>query len=387
MKNKFLLVIVVILVFTLFSKAQTPVAKCDSLPFYANNVPLGGSLISQTFTLKNAGGDTLTVTDTTSLNSSPWWRSNVKPATIHLANGETKTFTFSFVPTVIGPKQMTYVITTNGGTITIHLLGNGVDCSPITGIWTESFESTIFPPACWTISNPDGGTGWNKVSNNTSPLPGWADGTITLPPGGGTKAAYCTRKTGGATYNNQYLITKQFLTTIHYGLVFSVFWHEHYQDFLDIKVSTTTNDAASFTNTIFTIDTTQLIYGSWKNFVIPIFPYAGQNIYIAFVEHVPNNTTQGAFIGIDLVWIEDIDIGIKENSSEIISVFPNPANDKIYITAENVKSVEVFNILGENFGSYGHVKEINVSNLTQGFYFVKVITDSKTVTKKINIVR
>jgi len=386
MKNKFSLVVVVILFFSLFSKAQNPIAKCDSLPFIAYNVPLGDSLTSQTFTLKNAGGDTLTVSDTTSLNSSPWWRSNVKPATIHLANGETKTFTFSFVPTVVGPKQLNYVITTNGGTITIHLVGNSVDCSVINIYpYTESFESMVFPPACWTTANPDGGTGWNKISNNTSPLPGWADGTITMPQGGGTNAAYCTRNTGGATYNNQYLISRQF-TNLANLLVFDIFWYEHYQDYIDVKISTTTNDVASFTNTIFTIDTSDLIYGVWKQFIIPTLYYGGQNIYFAFVEHVPNNTTQGAFIGIDM-FITEFHPGIEENPNQIISVFPNPANDKIFITAENIKSVEVFNILGESIGSYGHVKEINCSNLSTGFYFVKVITDGKTVTRKINIAR
>ncbi len=365
---------------------SNPVASCTPLSWAANNVPIGSTLTSGTFTLTNTGAGTLTVSDTTSLTGYPW-RSNLKPATIALTTGQSRTFTFKYVPAFpVGPATKVYKITTNGGIINITLNGNGVDCSALSVYpWSESFESTVFPPACWTKQNPDGGTGWNSVAVNTTPLPGWADGTMSVPPSGGAKSAYCTWNTGGATANDQYLITRQLTAPSDPMLTFWLFWYGHYQDYVDIKVSTTSNAVANFTTTIASLDTTQFIHNTWKQFNYPL-SYSGQNIYIAFNEHIANNTTDGAFIALDMVNLFSI-TGVEENPAEMVSVFPNPANDKIFIIGENVKSVQIFNVLGESVGYYGQVKEINVSSLSKGFYFVKVITDGKTITRKINIAR
>ena len=37
---------------------------------------------------------------------------------------------------------------------------------------SESFESTTFPPAGWSHAELTGGTGWNRQTVGTSPLPG-----------------------------------------------------------------------------------------------------------------------------------------------------------------------------------------------------------------------
>ena len=74
-----------------------------------------------------------------------------------------------------------------------------------------------------------------------------------------------------------------------------------------------------------------------------------------------------------------------------IAIYPNPATDFLNFksnTSENVKSIEFYNTLGqriytEAFLNIADVK-VDVSNLTRGIYFVKVIFESsKTVSSKL----
>jgi hypothetical protein len=362
-----------------------PVAYCTPLTWTASNVTLTNTATSGTFTLSNTGSGTLTCSSITGL-SAPFTTTLV-PATVSLTTGQTKTFTFSYTPTVVGTNNETVILNTNGGTVTINLTGNGVNCGAYnTFPLVESFEGATFPPACWTKASTDGGTGWASITSGTTPLPGWQGGTMTVPTGGGTKAAYCTWNTGGSTYNDQWLITQQIAVPTNGMLTFSLLWFGHYQDLFDVKLSTTTNATGSFTTTLLSLDSNQYLQQTWKQFTINLNSYAGQNVYIAFNEHIADNYTDGAFMALDLVRV-DITTGINQPEEELMSVYPNPASDMLYVNCKNLKSVEIFNLLGENVASYGNVKAINVADLTKGIYFVKLATDSKTVTKKINIAR
>jgi hypothetical protein len=78
--------------------------------------------------------------------------------------------------------------------------------------------------------------------------------------------------------------------------------------------------------------------------------------------------------------------GINENVGTSFSIVPNPAKDKITISAENnFNTVEVINFLGQTVISQsnnGNTIEINVSNLTNGVYFVRIISDNGTTVQK-----
>lgn len=363
----------------------TPTASCTPLTWNAGGVQTTTTATSGTFTLTNIAGGTLTASSITGV-SAPFTCTLV-PASVNLIGGASTTFTFSYSPTIASVDNQTAVITTNGGVISIALSGTGVVCNTINSFpWTESFEGS-FPPACWAVESPDGGTGWATIAAGVSPLPGWTGGTMTTPVGGGNNAAYATWNTGGATSNDQWLITPKISVQTSQALTFWVFWNGGYQDNLDVKVSTTTNSSASFTTTLFTTDTTQLLAGDWTQFTVPLTSYSGQDVYFAFNEHVADNFNDGAFIGLDLVNV-DIWSGVNQiEQNDVVSVFPNPANDKLFVKANNLKSVEIFNITGEIVAKYSNVNVINISDLAKGSYFVKVLTDSKVITEKINIVR
>ncbi|MBX2975052.1 MAG: choice-of-anchor J domain-containing protein [Ignavibacteriaceae bacterium] len=170
---------------------------------------------------------------------------------------------------------------------------------------SESFESTTFPPAGWTKLSPDGGTGWTRIATGTTPLPGWNGGTATPATGtAGTGMAYATWNTGGATANDQWLVTPQ-ITSVgaNHSLSFWMRKFGAYAEAFDVKISTTTGTAtASFT--INALTKTYLAADSgWAQYTVPIGTLvpAGSNIYIAFREYVADNFNDGAALLLDLV--------------------------------------------------------------------------------------
>jgi len=248
----------------------------------------------------------------------------------------------------------------------------------------ESFEDTT-SFGTWTKVSPDGGTGWDHVTMGTTPIPGFLGGTMTIPAGGGTYAAYCNYETGGATSNNQWLITPQIAVQSNQKLTFELFWFGAYYDKMDIKVSTTTNATTSFTTTLLATDTTDYIQNGWKHFEIPLTAYAGQNIYIAFNENISDNQTDGAFIAIDLVKVLT-GSNIVENNANLALIFPNPVKNELNITTtSNMKSLKITNSLGQvviNNLVKGNSYKVNTTSLNAGVYFVQMETSNGISTQK-----
>jgi len=173
--------------------------------------------------------------------------------------------------------------------------------------FAESFEGTTFPPAGWLKANPDGGTGWSRELDGTTPIPGWTGGTITVPTGGGTAVAFCTWTTGGATANDQWLITPQ-ITNVQSGDMLTfwmrVFANDSYAENFDIRISTTGTNIANFTTVVQAfVWPVGGVLDEWISYSYDLINYvpAGSNIYIAFREHVTDNINDGAAVLLDLV--------------------------------------------------------------------------------------
>ena len=81
---------------------------------------------------------------------------------------------------------------------------------------------------------------------------------------------------------------------------------------------------------------------------------------------------------------------VNNNNLAPVEVYPNPSNGTLNITNANNANVIVYNLLGEvvsNTISTSAFNTIDLSNLSNGSYIVKVITNDNTITKKINIVK
>ncbi len=116
---------------------------------------------------------------------------------------------------------------------------------------------------------------------------------------------------------------------------------------------------------------------------------------------IVNNASQG--ITEDTYTIEslDFDVSVKvefeesvlagEMTDPEISVFPNPARDKLYIEGnEKIKQIMLFNISGQvikDIDAEGFSCEINLSYIRTGLYLVKIHTTKGVHTKKVQIAR
>ncbi|MHC1708372.1 MAG: choice-of-anchor J domain-containing protein [Bacteroidales bacterium] len=256
---------------------------------------------------------------------------------------------------------------------------------------SESFEGT-FPPSGWALYSPDGGTGWNQQTVGTTPIPGWNGGVVTPTPNGtgGTKMAFATWSTGGASANDQWLVTPQITVSTNYNLFFYVRKFGAYMDVLDVKVSTTTNQIAAFTQTLGTL-TWSATDSGWATQSYSLAAYAGQNIYIAFNEHVDDNFNDGAAVFIDLVQV-DVNAGIQNNNQDVaFRLFPNPVRNTMTIeTGSNINRVKVSNILGQlvyDEQADGKRTQVNTSDFQPGVYFVVVDTENGLISRKINVTK
>lgn len=106
--------------------------------------------------------------------------------------------------------------------------------------------------------------------------------------------------------------------------------------------------------------------------------------YICAVIPFGSNLTQ-----VTLLTYNSCTVEIEEQETDEINIFPIPASDKITIESQynlNFSNVTVINTLGQIFNpafrQSGNKIEINVSELSAGFYFLKMNYDEKEVTKK-----
>lgn len=97
-------------------------------------------------------------------------------------------------------------------------------------------------------------------------------------------------------------------------------------------------------------------------------------------------TSDGQTIDFEInVVMHYVDDGVDENEMEMISVYPNPTHDVIYVGANNdltVQRVEIFNVTGQIVMSSTE-SVINVSELRSGMYIVRVTADDRMVIRSI----
>jgi hypothetical protein len=79
-------------------------------------------------------------------------------------------------------------------------------------------------------------------------------------------------------------------------------------------------------------------------------------------------------------------VGDEEFSMQYVSIWPNPASSIITIEAQQVSEARVCDVLGANVRITSN-KQINVSDLAEGIYFVRAQTPNGVFSQKIVIKR
>lgn len=85
-------------------------------------------------------------------------------------------------------------------------------------------------------------------------------------------------------------------------------------------------------------------------------------------------------------------VGIEEAATDNISVYPNPAQDRVTVStgSEPLRKVQLYNMLGQNVREYatgGTASEctLDVSALPKGMYLLKIQSGKSNMVKKIAI--
>lgn len=109
---------------------------------------------------------------------------------------------------------------------------------------------------------------------------------------------------------------------------------------------------------------------------------SGEGVWTIFLEDDSLDMPSGAVF--DIIIIPDGPLNVAESQLATVTLYPNPANESINISAKStIEKVILFNLLGQEIGKLeGGEKsiQINISYLKPGVYFAKINADSSEQT-------
>lgn len=277
-----------------------------------------------------------------------------------------------YAPTAAGTANGTVTLTSGTISATITLTGNAADCSGVATLpFTEDFEDEL--DACWKNIDADGD---GKVWFNASDL--------------GLEAFNGTGAYVSASYENNFgpLTPENWLITPAIAIPEEgahISWYVAAQDasypeeYYQVMVATG-NSISDFSTVIFSETLTS---GDWEERNANFDGFAGQTVYVAFV-HM--NSSDNYMMKIDDINITAGTVGIEENEASSFRVFPNPATNMINVEAQGYEQYQLVNMLGQTVSSNSlnnGTAQINVSNLSNGVYFVRLINGNNVETIKV----
>jgi hypothetical protein len=184
---------------------------------------------------------------------------------------------------------------------------------------------------------------------------------------------------GTSLDQNNYLISPAFTPVAGSTLSFYCmsFNGTQYPDAIMVKLSTGGTSEGDFSTTLMPLTTVS--WSEWTEQTVDLSAYAGQNVRIAFVHQ--SNDMFGLLL--DEVTVTGGQTGIAENNNSI-SIYPNPATSVLNVEAEGFSTIEMVNVLGQVVYSANATSnmQINVSNLDNGVYFVRLNGANGTATQK-----
>lgn len=237
-----------------------------------------GTSASQTFTVANAGGGSLGISNI-SISGSPMFSLvNVPTLPQSLTTGQTLNFGVTYAPTAAGTHTATISVTDNRTVHTINLTGNGVDTTIYTLPYQQGFD---------TVTVPALPVGWSSIYQATVTT-GYVK-TVTTSPQSTPNCVAMYNPTDANTI--AMLIAPPLATNVPANTVRLKFWGKGATTYA-VKVGVMTNpaDAATFVE-LQTITLT----ASWAQYSIPLTAYTGAGRFIAF-RHANNSTGQTIYL-------------------------------------------------------------------------------------------
>jgi hypothetical protein len=161
----------------------------------------------------------------------------------------------------------------------------------------------------------------------------------------------------------------------------------YFEEKYKVAVSTTGNQAADFTNVLFTETTTLNEYYVWKERYVDLTQFIGSEIYLTWCHFDCTDMYKLLLDSIQVVYQSDV--SLHENSPFKAMVYPNPASNNIIVTGDfDNARLELFTDDGRSvYLSDNESKKavINVSSFDKGMYLLRIQSAKGITTRKVAI--
>ena len=342
-------------------------------------------------TLKNNG--TTTLTSATINYSIDGGTVNTLIWTGSLATGATANVTLPSITTTANGSHVLSVSTSlPNGSADMNTINDGTTSSfAVFSVGTmapiaQNFTSTTFPPADYTIVDAD------------SDGKNWARGSAGHAAAG---SAYINFYSISATKKDDLILPlADFTNTTNTSLSFWVAYRQYQaeNDKLQVDVSTncgtswttkwTKQGSALSTGAATTSNFTSPTANEWRQETVDLSTYNGMNnVMIRF----RSTSAYGNNLFLDDINLTGNITGYENQAiDKAVNVYPNPSNGSINITSAENSTIEVIDMLGNIVFSKSIVSDnekLDLSNLANGSYFVRISNDKNIITEKIVLVK
>lgn len=87
---------------------------------------------------------------------------------------------------------------------------------------------------------------------------------------------------------------------------------------------------------------------------------------------------------ITAVFNQEVSVEERQNTYPSVVLYPNPAYDMVQIATDaSINDIIIYDLSGKMIRHISHSRQIDISGLSKGIYFVKIQTDGFTCTKKL----
>lgn len=277
-----------------------------------------------------------------------------------------------FAPTTAGAATGTVALASGNTTATINLAGSAIECNTITTLpYTCTFAEDDATLNCWQIIDANGDANAEGENMGT-----WAFYGADWSADNDGVAQYFYAEQNAA---DDWLISPEITlgenTSVSFNyMVRSSTYPESFEVYVIAQGQTYQNATEVLAAQTYTNE-------EFEQHTISLSDYNNQTVKIAI--HASSDANTWGIV-IDDFTVSATGTDITENAANSLSIYPNPATTILNVEAEGYSTIELVNVLGQVVYSNNITEnmQINVSNLNNGVYFVRLNGANGTTTQK-----
>lgn len=126
----------------------------------------------------------------------------------------------------------------------------------------------------------------------------------------------------------------------------------------------------------------------WEEAIIDLSDYSGQNIYVGIL--LKNDGEQDGWFIDHFEGLGAPVSAINDVAAPSFNIYPNPTHSFVKVTNVENAVIKVYNILGKEMAAYHSekaVKQIDMSQFTEGTYIIQITNEKGVYAKKVNYIR